>query len=76
VFVSDAHSKTVVWFPRFGLFNSIAIDIGGTFSDLIAYEERDNSICHAKSLTTPENLVQGMLDCIRKNDLTPNRNLH
>ncbi|MCC6889587.1 MAG: hydantoinase/oxoprolinase family protein [Hyphomicrobiales bacterium] len=48
----------------------VAIDIGGTFTDLIAYDAAASRISHAKSLTTPHDLAQGVLDCIRKSGLT------
>jgi N-methylhydantoinase A len=49
----------------------IAVDIGGTFTDLIAFNEHSKRIQHAKSLTTPHDPVEGILDCIRKTDLDP-----
>ena len=47
----------------------LAIDIGGTFTDLIAFDGDSNSVGHAKALTTPENLVKGVLDCVAKSGL-------
>jgi N-methylhydantoinase A len=47
----------------------VAVDIGGTFTDLIAFNEDTGNLQHAKSLTTPQDPVQGMLDCIRKANL-------
>jgi len=47
----------------------IAVDIGGTFTDLIAFDERSGRIQHAKTLTTPRDPVEGILDCIRKASL-------
>lgn len=44
----------------------VAIDIGGTFTDLIGFDDRAKRFVEAKSLTTPANLVQGILDCISK----------
>ena len=44
----------------------IAVDIGGTFTDLIAFDERSGRIQHAKSLTTRRDPVEGILDCIRQ----------
>src|ERR1700688_2978813 len=44
----------------------IAVDIGGTFTDLIAFDERSQRIQHAKSLTTPRDPVGGIIDCIHK----------
>src|SRR5579863_7331505 len=47
----------------------VAVDIGGTFTDLIAFNEDTENLQHAKSLTTPKDPVQGILDCIHKADL-------
>jgi N-methylhydantoinase A len=47
----------------------VAVDIGGTFTDLIAFDERSQRIQHAKSLTTPRDPVEGILDCIHKASL-------
>ena len=49
----------------------IAVDIGGTFTDLIAFDERSRRIQQAKILTTPRDPVEGILDCIRKAVLDP-----
>ena len=49
----------------------VAVDIGGTFTDLIAFDERSRAIQHAKSLTTPADPVEGIVDCIRKARLDP-----
>ena len=49
----------------------IAVDIGGTFTDLIAFDERSQRIQHAKALTTPHDPVEGILDCIQKASLDP-----
>ncbi len=48
-----------------------AIDIGGTFTDLMAFDGRTGRFAQAKSLTTPAQLVQGIIDCIRKSGLDP-----
>ena len=47
----------------------VAIDIGGTFTDLIGFDDRAKRFVEAKSLTTPHHLVQGIIDCIRKSGL-------
>jgi N-methylhydantoinase A len=44
----------------------VAIDIGGTFTDLIGFDDAVGRFVQAKSLTTPAHLVQGIIDCIRK----------
>src|SRR5262245_1810935 len=47
----------------------VAIDIGGTFTDLIGFDEAAGRFLEAKSLTTPAQLGQGIIDCIRKSGL-------
>jgi N-methylhydantoinase A len=47
----------------------VAIDIGGTFTDLIGFEDATGRFVQAKSLTTPAHLVQGVIDCIRRSGL-------
>ena len=42
----------------------IAVDIGGTFTDLVAVDDR-GQIFRSKSLTTPEDLARGIQDCLR-----------
>lgn len=43
----------------------VAIDIGGTFTDLVAYSEGSDQLFYSKSLTTHEHLSDGVLDCLR-----------
>src|SRR6185312_16256689 len=47
----------------------VAIDIGGTFTDLVGFDAKASRFVEAKSLTTPRELTQGVLDCIRKSGL-------
>ena len=47
----------------------VAIDIGGTFTDLVGFDEKAGRFVEAKSLTTPRELTQGIIDCIRKSGL-------
>jgi N-methylhydantoinase A len=47
----------------------VAIDIGGTFTDLIGFDEAAQTFVQAKSLTTPAHLVQGIIDCLHKSGL-------
>jgi N-methylhydantoinase A len=47
----------------------VAIDIGGTFTDLIGFDEAAGKFVQAKSLTTPAHLVQGIIDCLHKSSL-------
>ena len=49
----------------------VAIDIGGTFTDLIGFDTDARRFAQAKSLTTPSNLVQGIVDCLDKSGLAP-----
>ena len=49
----------------------VAIDIGGTFTDLIGFDTEAGRFHQAKSLTTPSNLVQGIIDCLDKSGLSP-----
>ncbi|MBM4437847.1 MAG: hydantoinase/oxoprolinase family protein, partial [Actinobacteria bacterium] len=50
--------------------HSIAVDMGGTFTDLIALDG-DGRIRVAKSLTTPKEPSRGIFDTIRKAALAP-----
>jgi N-methylhydantoinase A len=47
----------------------VAVDIGGTFTDLIGFDDRRGAFVQAKSLTTPAELTQGVIDCIRQSGL-------
>jgi N-methylhydantoinase A len=44
----------------------IAIDIGGTFTDLVACDVETGSVAYTKSPTTYEQLGDAIFDCIRK----------
>lgn len=45
------------------------MDIGGTFTDLVAFDDTAGRLYHAKRLTTPANLVDGILDCVAHSGL-------
>jgi N-methylhydantoinase A len=47
----------------------VAIDIGGTFTDLLGFDAKGGKFVQAKSLTTPSHLVQGIIDCLRKSGI-------
>jgi N-methylhydantoinase A len=49
---------------------SVAVDIGGTFTDLVAFDEATGRVLQAKSLTTPHELSQGVWDCLKKADIS------
>ena len=42
----------------------IAVDIGGTFTDLVAVDD-NNQILRSKALTTPDDLARGIADCLK-----------
>ena len=48
---------------------AVAIDIGGTFTDLVGFDGKAGRFFDAKSLTTPHDLVQGIIDCLNKSGL-------
>jgi N-methylhydantoinase A len=50
---------------------AVAVDIGGTFTDLVAYDAETRRVAYAKSPTTYGNLVDGVLDCFGKAKLEP-----
>ena len=50
---------------------AIAVDIGGTFTDLVAFDHETQNVIYAKSPTTYDNLVDGILDCFNKAKIKP-----
>ena len=50
---------------------AVAVDIGGTFTDLVAFDHKNQTVIYAKSPTTYDNLVEGILDCFAKANVTP-----
>jgi N-methylhydantoinase A len=50
---------------------AVAVDIGGTFTDLVGYDRDSRRVVYTKSATTYGNFVEGILDCYGKADLTP-----
>ena len=42
----------------------IAVDIGGTFTDLVAVDD-DGQVSRSKALTTPDDLARGIDDCLK-----------
>jgi N-methylhydantoinase A len=51
--------------------HAVAVDIGGTFTDLVAYDHDNGTVVYSKSPTTYGNLVEGVLDCFAKARLDP-----
>ncbi len=47
----------------------VAVDIGGTFTDLIGFDDAGQAFVQAKSLTTPHELTQGVINCIRESGI-------
>ena len=45
---------------------AVAVDIGGTFTDLVAYERNSGDVLVTKSPTNYDNLGAGILDCFEK----------
>src|ERR687896_761751 len=50
---------------------AIAVDIGGTFTDLVAFDHQTQRVTYAKSPTNYDNLVEGIVDCFHKAKLKP-----
>jgi N-methylhydantoinase A len=50
---------------------AIAVDIGGTFTDLVAFDHATQKVIYTKSPTTYDNLVEGILDCFSKAKIKP-----
>ena len=50
---------------------AVAVDIGGTFTDLVAYDHDSRQVVYTKSPTTYGNFVDGILDCFGKARLEP-----
>ena len=48
----------------------LATDIGGTFTDLVYFDEKSGELTTAKSLTTPSDLTQGVIDTISLSGLS------
>jgi N-methylhydantoinase A len=50
---------------------AVAVDIGGTFTDLVGYDRDTRRVVYTKSATTYGDFVQGILDCFSKAGLSP-----
>src|SRR2546423_15392940 len=46
-----------------GVSLRIGVDIGGTFTDLVALDEATGVVVNAKALSTPSKLLDGVLRC-------------
>ena len=49
----------------------VAVDIGGTFTDLVAFDHDNQKVVYTKSPTTYGNFVAGILDCFAKAKIEP-----
>jgi N-methylhydantoinase A len=49
----------------------VAVDIGGTFTDLVAFDRERRTVHYTKSPTTYDNFVEGILACFAKAKLAP-----
>jgi N-methylhydantoinase A len=49
----------------------VAVDIGGTFTDLVAFDRDSNRVLYTKSPTTYGNFEAGITDCFGKVALSP-----
>jgi N-methylhydantoinase A len=49
----------------------VAVDIGGTFTDLVAFDRDSNRVLYTKSPTTYGNFEAGIADCFGKVQLSP-----
>jgi len=49
----------------------VAVDIGGTFTDLVAYDEETQQLITVKTPSTPPGFIQGVLDALKKAEVDP-----
>jgi len=49
----------------------VAVDIGGTFTDLVAFDRSSDRVVYTKSPTTYDDFGAGILDCFNKVNLEP-----
>jgi N-methylhydantoinase A len=49
----------------------VAVDIGGTFTDLVAYDEETRDVVAVKTPSTPPDFIQGVLDALEKAGVGP-----
>ncbi len=49
----------------------VAVDIGGTFTDFLGYDDTTGRLVSAKSSSTPGDLARGILNCLDKIHLPP-----
>jgi len=49
----------------------VAVDIGGTFTDLVAFDHDSEKVVYTKSPTTYANFAEGIFDCFAKAKIDP-----
>jgi N-methylhydantoinase A len=49
---------------------TVALDIGGTFTDLVFYDSETGTLGHGKSATTPARLIEGIAQTLAKADVS------
>jgi N-methylhydantoinase A len=49
----------------------VAVDIGGTFTDLIAYDEETRKLIAVKTPSTPPGFIQGVMNALDKAQIRP-----
>src|SRR3954469_23984011 len=47
----------------------VGVDVGGTFTDLVAFNEDSGGFCICKTPSTPANQAEGVLDALRTADV-------
>ena len=55
------------------LTNRVAADVGGTFTDVITFDEITGECFYGKTLTTPLNLVDGIVNGVKKSGPSLNK---
>ncbi len=48
----------------------VAVDIGGTFTDVVVFDEGRHAITLAKALSTPAELARGVMDAVHKSHVS------
>jgi N-methylhydantoinase A len=49
----------------------VAVDIGGTFTDLVAYDEESHELSAFKTLSTPPTFIEGVMDALERAGIGP-----
>ena len=52
---------------------AVAVDIGGTFTDLVAYDHDTHEVVYTKAPTTYGNFVDGIVECFEKAGVRPDQ---